>query len=88
MLVSCENYLTDPPSLQLKVGEVPSLGRGAGASVPTLVTRWPLVWLDVGVGWSRAHSPDLTRALHSPQSPPAPDIPLFQGEGCQHVIIL
>lgn len=57
VLVSCENDLTHPPSPELKAGAVPWLGRWAGASVPTLVTPWPLVGPDAGVGWSRAHRP-------------------------------
>ena len=48
VLVSCENDLTHPPSPELKAGAVPWLGRWAGASVPTLVTPWPLVGPDAG----------------------------------------
>lgn len=34
MPVSCENYLTDPPLLQLKVGEVPMSGSRPGLVYP------------------------------------------------------
>lgn len=34
MPVSCENYLTDPPLLQLKVGEVPLSGSRPGLVYP------------------------------------------------------
>ena len=88
MPVSCENYLTDPPSVQGKVGDVP--WRGAGQRWRTHThTPTPapgVVWCGCGgeqSPWSWPH-PCPARPLEPTSSGRA----RFQGERYQHMVIL